>query len=742
MPAYKRSSSHSGISIGWHSGQPAPQGALLLRSFIAAKAVQVLVSTWLACGGGHGHLNAVSDWAWAASTILSLHVVPQAMLVYLAMLRFSILARHQHYKLTKKQRIPEGPSASILQEVLSSLAGGSPVHPPVRSTSDSSLDGAAADSVADSPDTPLQGSRRSMGRAGIVGELYRISEEFEPWEMGMRDLLAGLARSSSLRGVTTGMETHSSRDSNISAISQALGLATVAHPTVVEAGTQCELLPATQPLSQEPMPPAEVPPQPPAGQGAEVTKCGIAGLQQCVNGGAGQEVIITRSRELEVLRGLLATLQEHAGDIAHDMKNPLNGVLALSQTVQQGTLGELPTAASEQLNVVRACAYHLLNMISMLRDLLKSLNNGDLELHNDKCLVQSPLEEVLSRLRPMAGNRLTIKLVADPTRAVIADDQRLYQVLHLTIANAVKYTRRGSVTINTQLSPDGKYCTVRVEDTGPGISQELLQRFNAPLTGSASEQMGLGLAMVKRLMAGFGGALRIRTKAGGEEGQGSVVELVFRAERDAPTLSELPHPTASSRNSVDLAALAPASTTKPAPGSEHQVKPVQPPQSPQQAQPQSSSLPRPATALEASPSSSAPLLSAPPAASLLPATTAAQQPGNEETPAPSAVEVLARPRPDPPGASMDTPQANSLQALAQVRLSEASRTGFEQSEQLGETEAGVILIVDDDPLNLDILEDLLTPAGYTILTAGAVRQGAPGASSCSQHPCSGCAPRT
>ncbi|GFH24353.1 uncharacterized protein HaLaN_22131, partial [Haematococcus lacustris] len=78
--------------------------------------------------------------------------------------------------------------------------------------------------------------------------------------------------------------------------------------------------------------------------------------------------------------------------------------------------------------------------------------------------------------------------------------------------------------------------------------------------------MGLGLAMVKRLMAGFGGALRIRTKAGGEEGQGSVVELVFRAERDAPTLNELPHPTASSRNSVDLAALAPASTTKSAPG--------------------------------------------------------------------------------------------------------------------------------------------------------------------------------
>ncbi|GFH25254.1 uncharacterized protein HaLaN_23188 [Haematococcus lacustris] len=223
--------------------------------------------------------------------------------------------------------------------------------------------------------------------------------------------------------------------------------------------------------------------------------------------------------------------------------------------------------------------------------------------------------------------------------------------------------------------------------------------------------------MVKRLMAGFGGALRIRTKAGGEEGQGSVVELVFRAERDAPTLSELPHPTASSRNSVDLAALAPASTTKPAPGSEHQVKPVQPPQSPQQAQPQSSSLPRPATALEASPSSSAPILPAPPAASLLPSTAAAQQPGNEETPAPSAVDVLARPRPDPPGASTDTPQANSLQALAQVRLSEASRTGFEQSEQLGETEAGVILIVDDDPLNLDILEDLLTPAGYTILTA-------------------------
>lgn len=60
----------------------------------------------------------------------------------------------------------------------------------------------------------------------------------------------------------------------------------------------------------------------------------------------------------------------------------------------QGAFGELPQPASDQLAVVRACAYHLLNMLNMLRDVLKTLGSSDLEATLAKCQVDTPIEEV------------------------------------------------------------------------------------------------------------------------------------------------------------------------------------------------------------------------------------------------------------------------------------------------------------------------------------------------------------
>eukprot|EP00798_Chlamydomonas_sp_ICE-L_P026574 gene26574-18341_t len=243
---------------------------------------------------------------------------------------------------------------------------------------------------------------------------------------------------------------------------------------------------------------------------------------------------------------VVESLQEHSSDIAHDMKNPLNGVLALSQNVVAGTLGEIPKVACDQLNVgtfreipkgtygkiakvacdqlnvgtfgkipkvacdqlnvipkvacdqlnvVRACAYHLLNMINMERDMLKMMNGGDGELNSSLSQISNQVDEVLKRMLPM-------------------------------------YTRKGSVTIDTFNSADGLYGTFRCEDTGTGLSPEQLEKFNRPIQASCAEQLGLGLMMVKRLMAAFGGLLRVSNRESG----GASVELIFMASRDAPSL--------------------------------------------------------------------------------------------------------------------------------------------------------------------------------------------------------------
>ncbi len=60
----------------------------------------------------------------------------------------------------------------------------------------------------------------------------------------------------------------------------------------------------------------------------------------------------------------------------------------------QGTFGELPQPASDQLGVVRACAYHLLNMINQLRDCLRTLHEGDPELNAGRVQLSNAVEEV------------------------------------------------------------------------------------------------------------------------------------------------------------------------------------------------------------------------------------------------------------------------------------------------------------------------------------------------------------
>ncbi len=63
-------------------------------------------------------------------------------------------------------------------------------------------------------------------------------------------------------------------------------------------------------------------------------------------------------------------------------------------TRTQGTFGEIPKVACDQLSVVRSCAYHLLNMINMERDMLKMLNGGDGELTSGMTQIANPIEEV------------------------------------------------------------------------------------------------------------------------------------------------------------------------------------------------------------------------------------------------------------------------------------------------------------------------------------------------------------
>lgn len=99
--------------------------------------------------------------------------------------------------------------------------------------------------------------------------------------------------------------------------------------------------------------------------------------------------------------------------------------------------------------------------------------------------------------------------------------------------------------IESELLSDKRYLAFRVIDTGTGLSQEQLDKFNKVPPShfnkeNVKEQIGLGLVMVRRIMAEFGGALRIsnnKREGGGQGPSGATVELLFRTDREAPPVN-------------------------------------------------------------------------------------------------------------------------------------------------------------------------------------------------------------
>lgn len=80
--------------------------------------------------------------------------------------------------------------------------------------------------------------------------------------------------------------------------------------------------------------------------------------------------------------------------------------------------------------------------------------------------------QVISRMRPMVGNRLTMAYTGSPSHTVLADDQRLYQAVHVVLANSFKYTRRVSTHPRTyrmhleMLCIEGSNCLVHAIGSG------------------------------------------------------------------------------------------------------------------------------------------------------------------------------------------------------------------------------------------------------------------------------------
>jgi signal transduction histidine kinase len=236
-----------------------------------------------------------------------------------------------------------------------------------------------------------------------------------------------------------------------------------------------------------------------------------------------ERLVEERTRELVEARDV-AESSNRVKDIflatmSHELRTPLNSIIGFSDILLGGLAGELNPEQKTQLGIIHKSGQQLLALIGDVLDISK-IEAGQLRLD----LAKVPLQDVLLEQRRVfelqareRGLALEFDYPPEPIE-VIADAQRLRQVIGNLMSNALKFTDRGTVGLLAERL--GDHVRITVHDSGVGIAAEdqlnLFKPFRrlAPRQGGNRDGTGLGLAISHSLVRAMGGEMGVSSEPG------------------------------------------------------------------------------------------------------------------------------------------------------------------------------------------------------------------------------------
>jgi signal transduction histidine kinase len=267
-----------------------------------------------------------------------------------------------------------------------------------------------------------------------------------------------------------------------------------------------------------------------------------------------------RTEELEILsRDLLdanVRLEERSQQIAeanraksrflanvsHELRTPLNAIVGYNSLARDGVYGELSSPLRGVHDRIAAAADHLLGLVNDVLDLSK-IEVGRMAVEPQLVNLGALVDAVATVIEPMAtAKRLHVDVVVSRDIPDLhTDPGHVRQILLNLVANAVKFTERGTITIVARKQePDlGDGVVIIVEDTGIGIAREdqdrIFQEFEQVRPAGRGDSLergtGLGLAIARKLARLLGGEVQVRSAPGA----GS--RFILSLPRSSPTVS-------------------------------------------------------------------------------------------------------------------------------------------------------------------------------------------------------------
>jgi signal transduction histidine kinase len=228
--------------------------------------------------------------------------------------------------------------------------------------------------------------------------------------------------------------------------------------------------------------------------------------------------------------------------MSHELRTPLNAIIGYSEMLQEDAadIGAAPLV--DDLRKINTSGKHLLVLINDVLDLAK-IEAGRMEFTQERCVVQSLIDDVVTLAQPLAakqGNRLVVD-VGEGCGELHTDAMKVRQILLNLLSNAAKFTQSGTIRLTTRSVQDGNGVEFSVNDTGIGLTTEQLSRLFREFSqaeASTSRRYGgtgLGLALSRKLAEALGGDISVESTPG----VGSTFVLVIpRRTPDTPVVDD------------------------------------------------------------------------------------------------------------------------------------------------------------------------------------------------------------
>ncbi|MGB3693532.1 MAG: ATP-binding protein, partial [Spirulinaceae cyanobacterium] len=212
---------------------------------------------------------------------------------------------------------------------------------------------------------------------------------------------------------------------------------------------------------------------------------------------------------------------EFLANTSHELRTPLNGMIGIAESMIDGATGKMSPLQRQNLALVAQSGHRLSSLINDILDFAK-LRHKNIELQLKPVGLRAVVEVVLSLNKTLVRGRNVqlINAVPRDLPAVEADENRLQQILHNLIGNAIKFTEQGSIEVHAELMNEQQSITVTISDTGIGIPADKLDSIFTSFEqadGSTAREYGgtgLGLAVTKKLVELHKGRIWVKSAVG------------------------------------------------------------------------------------------------------------------------------------------------------------------------------------------------------------------------------------